>query len=481
VALQELNPLDRTVLAGAESRWEAVVRNNTPRLLTGTKAILRVDDKPTEVALPDIPGRQVVRIPLTVQFPGSGTHDVSLQLADDEMPADNRRWAAVPVKDSLLIRLVDGEPSAEPFGSEIDYLAAPLSIGVGAAEAWRVEVALEDNFLGPRLETPDVLVLANVAAISPDQASQLGRLVREGMGLIIYTGPKLDIGLYNDLLARAGDALLPAKLKGLVDEPIRGLIVEDLRPSPLESLLELKPTALERVAAKQIMAVEEQAEEGKVRVLARWNDPKRSAAIIERAVGDGKVLLWTTTADRAGNDWPIEPSFVLAVREAVKGTARPTRFDHNVTAGDRLKRRIRTGQQVSNVRLTPPGNVEPQSLSAVPVEEPPSDLGPAVDVAVNDTRRAGLYRLSWDEGPLGTMSDAYAANPDPRESELDRLAPADLKKLLEPLDVDVVVAGGDDASLFAPTGRELWRELIASLFGLMVVESAFATWVGRAR
>ena len=51
------------------------------------------------------------------------------------------------MKDSLLIRLVDGEPSSEPFGSEVDYLAAPLSIGVGAAEAWRVEVALENDFL----------------------------------------------------------------------------------------------------------------------------------------------------------------------------------------------------------------------------------------------------------------------------------------------------------------------------------------------
>ena len=72
-----------------------------------------------------------MRVPLAVRFPGAGPHDISLQLPDDELPGDNQRWAAVPVKDSLLIRLVDGEPSSEPFGSEVDYLAAPLSIGVG--------------------------------------------------------------------------------------------------------------------------------------------------------------------------------------------------------------------------------------------------------------------------------------------------------------------------------------------------------------
>ena len=113
-------------------------------------------------------------MPLTVQFPGSGPHDLSLQLPDDELPGDNRRWAAVPVKDSLLIRLVDGEPSSEPFGSEVDYLAAPLSIGVGAAEAWRVEVVPDNDFLSPRLEPADVLVLANVAAPTLEQAEKPG-------------------------------------------------------------------------------------------------------------------------------------------------------------------------------------------------------------------------------------------------------------------------------------------------------------------
>src|SRR4051794_14484041 len=173
VALEALVPLDRTVLAGAESRWEALIRNGSSRMLAGAKAVLRVDDKPTEVTLPEIAPRQTARVPLNVQFPGSGPHDLSLQLPDDELPGDNRRWVAVPVKDSLLIRLVDGEPSSEPFGSEVDYLAAPLSIGVGSAEAWRVEVVLEDDFLSRRMDPADVLVMANVAAPTPEQADGL--------------------------------------------------------------------------------------------------------------------------------------------------------------------------------------------------------------------------------------------------------------------------------------------------------------------
>src|SRR5262249_17955698 len=161
--------------------------------------------------------------PLVVPFPGSGPHSLSLRIPDDELPGDNERFVAVPVKDSLLIRLVDGEPSSEPFGSEVDYLSAPLSIGVGAAEAWRVEGLPAQDCLPPRLGPPDVLVLANVAAPTPEQAERLRKAVRAGMGLMVFTGGKLDVGIYNDLLYRGPEGILPCPLKTLLDENLRGL------------------------------------------------------------------------------------------------------------------------------------------------------------------------------------------------------------------------------------------------------------------
>ena len=78
---------------------------------SGGKAILRVDNKPTEVVLPDIPPRDSTRVPLTAHFPGAGMHDISFQLPDDELPGDNRRWAAVPVK---VIFTVSGGSPAPP-------------------------------------------------------------------------------------------------------------------------------------------------------------------------------------------------------------------------------------------------------------------------------------------------------------------------------------------------------------------------------
>lgn len=192
-------------------------------------------------------------------------------------------------------------------------------------------------------------------------------------------------------------------------------------------------------------------------------------------------MLWTTTADRAGNDWPIEPSFVLAVREAVRGAARPTPLANIITAGERIRRVVQTSQQISSARLSPPGGGEPESLSAAPLEQEPGNQAPSFSITVPDTRRAGLYRISWDEGSSGTQQDIYAANPDPRESALERIEPLELKAFLSPLEVEIARARSNEGNLFSSTGREIWHDLAVALVVLLVFESIFATWVGRSR
>ena len=71
---------------------------------------------------------------------------------------------------------------------------------------------------------------------------------------------------------------------------------------------------MERVAVRQVMTVDERQEGGRVRVLARWNDPARSPALallswlptpFSRAVPYGEALTdsvsgsWGTSRSRA--------------------------------------------------------------------------------------------------------------------------------------------------------------------------------------
>ncbi len=121
-------------------------------------------------------------------------------------------------------------------------------------------------------------------------------------------------------------------------------------------------------------------------------------------------------------------------------------------------------------------------MAAVPLaDKAADDLGPAVAIDLPDTRRAGLYRLTWDEGPLGTQQDLFAANPDRRESALARIKERDLKALLQPLKLEVASARGDGIDAFSATGQEVWHQLAWGLLALLILEPILATWVGRSR
>ena len=183
LARRRSSPLDRTILAGAASR----LGGGDPQRLAAHAHRQPRRSSASTTSRPRWCCRRSrlirrSRVPLSVPFPGPGRTSSRSSSRTTSCRATITRWAAVPVKDSLLIRLVDGEPSSEPFGSEVDYLAAPLSIGIGAAEAWRVEVVPEQDFLSPRLDPADVLVLANVAAPTLEQAERLGSLVKRGHG-----------------------------------------------------------------------------------------------------------------------------------------------------------------------------------------------------------------------------------------------------------------------------------------------------------
>ena len=54
-------------------------------------------------------------------------------------------------------------------------------------------------------------------------------------------------------------------------------------------------------------------------VLARFSDAAGSAAIVERAWGKGRVVLFASAADLEWSDWPRNPSYLMALHELLRG------------------------------------------------------------------------------------------------------------------------------------------------------------------
>jgi hypothetical protein len=488
VALTELRSLDPCAIVGVPARWEAVVRNGGSQTLDRVEATVLVDGKPNPLVLPQLPAGQSVKVPLTAVFQEPGLHNFSLQLPRDDLQLDNQRWSVADVRERLRIVLVDGQPSNEPLQNETDFLALALSLGGEESAGFQIEMMTDAELASLSGEPPDVLVLANVATVTMQQAQRLRTLVDGGMGLIIFVGDQIDPDAYNQLLSREGIGLLPAQLESISDQAVEGLVLEKNSPSPLDALRQLSAAVLERVKTNKYFLVRASEDPASgVRILARWNDSEASPAVVERTVGRGRVVLWTTTANKAWGDWPTQPSYVLTMRESAKAIVR-SEGAHEVMAGEPIRRFIPAEVQVSAPTIEVPESTEPVAVSID--SDRKSDAGGKAASAAGgsserflafaETNRPGLYRLNWQANPGGQMNDTFAANPDVRESDLTPIANSELRALWGTLEPEIVSADSSGVNL-ATRGEEIWRPLAMCLLAFLAIEACFATFAGRQR
>ena len=220
--------------------------------------------------------------------------------------------------------------------------------------------------------------------------------------------------------------------------------------------------------------------------LMRWSAGWREA-VIERHLGGGKVLLWTTTADRAWSNWPTDPSFVLAVRQgarAVAGRVGGSGARVNRTVGEALTVEADAGRPpgVATVAL-PSANPGSSGSGGGGTVSATVDRGdPAAPVIrYGETERTGFYTLSWEAAGVGptTGERTFAVNPDAAESDLTPVPAEQIERALAPLAVTVTRLGDPGDGGEEAGDRDLWRTAMLAVLGLVVMESAFAAWVGR--
>jgi hypothetical protein len=350
-------------------------------------------------------------------------------------------------------------------------LALAFSVG---SEPWHVERRSDTEWSAGRLQSPDVLTLANVASLAPERIAALERQVQDGMGLMIFAGELVDPVLYNQRLYRDGLGLLPARLDKPIDGPVTGMVVEPLEQSPLSALRKIAPEALARIQARRFMVAQVQSKSENVRVLARWNDPEAHPAVIEKRFGKGRVILWTISANKQWSDWPIDPTYVLAVRSAAMSIARGQSQQDNVVAGQPIRFVLEEGQGATDAKVAANGH---ENAEAAVVDKGEKSL---TVIRAVQTMHAGPYVMTWKDGTGQPQHHLFCVNGDKGESDLAPIADGEVTGLLGNLRPLIVhYNAGKDA--LAQQGKEVWRTFAMWVLILLAVETVFAVWVGRER
>lgn len=409
--------------------FRSAVRNFGESVLRGQIAELFVDGRLVDTKRVDLPPGIDVPINWLHTFRAAGEFRVEVHLQDDPLPVDNRRWLAVPVREELSVLLVDGTPSGRDRDSATYYVSRaldPATLEDSAGAFVRPRVIAEGELPSVSLAAYDVVVLCNVGLLTEPEATVLESFVRSGGGLVVLPGDRVNADSYNQRLFRDGNGILPARLGEFkVVENRDEVLTFDARgfEHPLVRAFRGNPGAgLESTMTQKYVSL---SPSDSATVGLWFSDG--APALVESAVGTGRVILAATSADDRWGTWAIwAPSFVPIMNEMVL---------HSVS-GRWKNRQLGVGEPI----LT----TWPARVFDMPVAVRPPD-GPAVSLSLQDsgnvlaasfdeTDKAGVYELNL--GSPINRKELYAVNVEPEESDL---TPADWQTLQAELfpEVDV--------------------------------------------
>jgi len=484
-ALTAESPL---AVVGGETLVRARVSNFGSSDAAGVRLDFFVDGFKQQTSPPrDVPSMGAAQWEFRHSFRQAGAHAVMAALEPDALARDDRRLLAVDVRDSVRVLLVDGEPGADAYTGETDFLRTVLrparSEGEQEVSGYQPEVVAADALQPAELPRYDAVVLANVASLGEGAAEATERYVAEGGALLVFLGDQVDRDFYNRRLHRGGKGPLPCE----VGEPM-GDAADRSRAVHIEPKVGDHPFVRFFREQKRVLLhspfffrhhrLGVDARRDDVRVVCRFDGG--SPAVVEGRSGKGRVVVFASTADDEWNDMPSWPMFQPLVLEILAQVARDPGASRNLSVGEPLVRHLSPRLVGAPVRLLRPGESKPLALQAATSQG-------LVAVTYERTDRAGIYELTVEaEAPaeggdlLERRHDLFAVNVRPRESDLRRLSQEGLRQAFPGFEFGYQRGAGPrvEAARASEAG-ELWRALAYALLGLALVESVLAQRFGR--
>jgi hypothetical protein len=455
VAITKLEAVGRFLQSGAPLTIQAQVRNFGTATCS-VLATLEVGGQALDKQRVSLGAGGATTVEFEHTFAEPGVYGVAVKLdVDDALEADNAAYAALDVRRALQVLLVNGTPSQIPYFRETHYIEAalnPYRLGTEPGTTMFAPRVISPNELNAQaLEGQDAVVLANVDFFDAGAVEALEQFVRDGGGLLVFTGDKVSIIQYNRDLYKDGDGLLPAAL-----EPAAGTLVDasvfweitnfDEKHAIFQPFLDPAAGDLSVPRFQRIHRLGA-IDEGKARTLAFLNDGR--PILVEKQFGAGRVLLVPTSGDEAWTDLPKRKVYLPLVHRMVGylcGVTDTSVAESSVFVG------------------------EPAALPAglAKVLDPSGRVLELKDRAVlRATDAPGLYTLRLDDG----REQALAVTVNPVESDLRSYSVVEFRKILSGEADALTRAGlGDDD---VADRDEIWQYLFIGLLAIMLGE----TWL----
>jgi hypothetical protein len=454
----------------------AEIANFSPQAARNLGVTLALDGAEVARGFIDVPAGGHARKRFVLTTAGGSAHEAEVTIDKDSFPLDDRRACLVEASRGLRVLIVDGDPRTVRTEDETFFLEAALRAG---GSGFSVSSTLPDDLGGRDLSAFGAIFLANVNRPTPAVAAALIHYVERGGGLFISVGDRVDTDAWNQSLKailpqplglkRSAAALPGARPEGeTVDlRPAERLAPIDRR-HPLLSAFPAHGDGLSSARFFQYMLLSPLPDAPGRQIVLRYESG--APALVEAAVGRGRVLLLTTTVDREWTDLPIRPGFLPLVQETARYLAGAPSGEAAAAVAVGQKREIALEPDDRRIEIVPPVG---ESRWLTPPHGGDARTRRALTFA--ETDEPGFYRVRAARGD-GTISErpdaAFVVNLDPRESDPARLPDARRPDR----------AGPSATTGAAPRRRlELWHALGAAVIALVLLESLLTLGFKRGR
>ena len=298
------------------SRITARIANFGDKPVKGTPVRLLMDGKEMGVENIDIEANDVNDVVFDVKLTGTQTHAGYVELPDDKLKVDNKRYFVIRSLESIKVCCVDGEPGRRDYEDETFFVTKALR---PSKDVVSIEVNKSTSLpLENEMNKYDVIILANLKGLSESEAKWLKNFVNAGGGLIVSLGDQIDPLLYTKVFNSGENPFLPCNLTVAVGDAANheqfNVIAVVKYEHPI--FASFKDPNHGDFGTAHFYRHFQTALFADANELARYDDGQ--PAIIEKQYGKGHVLLFTSTFDTEWTDFPQHGVFLPFIHESVK-------------------------------------------------------------------------------------------------------------------------------------------------------------------
>lgn len=456
---------DRDKGAATDKLTVAARLTNTAKVARNTEAVFELGGRTIESKRVTIPAMGATQVRFAATAIPSGPTRGVVRITGDALKADDASYFTVAADATVSVLVIE---STRARASQSMFVSRALEIG--DRPNFSVTVRSETDVTTADLVDRSLVILNEAAPPTGALGARLRSAVQTGTGLVVVPG---------DAKVESWPAewrdVLPVRVGAVVDRSTSGggtLSSIDYSHPMFEAFAGPRGGDFSTVHLYRYRGM---TAAPTASVIARHDDG--SPAIVERALGAGKVVAWSGTLDDFWGDLPVQPVFLPFMHELAKYSARYSDARGWFQAGTALDLSRHGELTAMFQRQAPAAGGDPELLLVSPSGKRERLHATAVP-HVAMLPESGFYELRTSETAAGS-GRPIAVNVDLAEADFSRLDPKEITAAVNAPPPDGLVGSAPPDAAAAERRQTIWWYLMILALAVLVGETVLSNRLSR--